>query len=104
MFFMKKVEYYDIKQLNTIKTKNAFVFDIGLAILRPFLAFFVIITHCYNYKYAKGLWKLLIRKTKRFFFHVPIFFLMSFYFSQKTISSSNYRKKFERLERLCISI
>jgi fucose 4-O-acetylase-like acetyltransferase len=78
------------------------IFDIGLAILRPILSFFVIMTHCYKYSYATGLWKFLIFKTKKFYFHVPIFFLMSFYFSQKTLSSSNTKKKAERFERLCI--
>ena len=96
-----------VKHLNSMvkrknKNKNEFGFDIGLALLRPILAFFVIMTHCYKYKYAKGLWKLLIIKTEKFFFHVPVFFLMSFYFSEKTLSSSQYTKKIKRLERLCI--
>ena len=88
----------EYKRLNIIKKK----FDIGLAILRTILSFFVIMTHCYCYNYAMGLWKFLIFKTKRFYFHVPIFFLMSFYFSQKTLSSFNTKKKVERFERLCI--
>ena len=59
-------------------------------------------THCYKYKHTKGLWKLIVSKTKRFFFHVPIFFLMSFYFSEKALLSSKYTKTFGRFDRLCI--
>jgi hypothetical protein len=44
-------------RLNIKKKKP--IFDIGLAILRPILSFFVIMTHCYNYSYATGLWKFL---------------------------------------------
>jgi fucose 4-O-acetylase-like acetyltransferase len=79
-----------------------FVFDIGLAVLRPILSFLVIMTHCYKLKSKKGLWKSISKRTKRFFFHVPIFFLMSFYFSQRSLSSSKYTKIFERFERLCM--
>ena len=71
---------------NNIKIKNRFVFDIGLAVLRPILSFLVIMTHCYKLKSKKGLWKSISKRTKRFFFHVPIFFLMSFYFSQRSLS------------------
>ena len=31
--------------------------------MRTILSFFVIMTHCYNYNYAMGLWKFLIFKT-----------------------------------------
>ena len=56
-------------------------------------------THCYKYKSTKGLWKLLLIKTKRFYFNVPIFL---FYFSEKTLSSSKFTKKHERFDRLYI--
>ena len=93
----KKNEYIEL-----IEEKKELKFNIGLAFLRPILQFFVILTHCYNYNFATGLWELLIIKFKKFGFHVLIFFLMSFYFSQNTLSSSNYKKKFERFERICI--
>ena len=46
--------------------------------------------------------EIIIYKNRTFFFHVPIFFLMCFYFFEKTLTSSKYIKKIERLERLCI--
>ena len=88
------------KKYIKLETKNELFFDIGLGILRPILAFTVILTHCYNYNYARDIWALLGKKAKRFLFHVPTFFIISFYFSQKTLSSSNYKKKFERFQRL----
>jgi fucose 4-O-acetylase-like acetyltransferase len=90
-----------LKRFPTKIEKNGVRFDIGLAILRPILSFLVILTHCYNTNYATGIWKLLLKKFYNFGFHV-IFFLMSFFFSQRTLSSSDYKKKIQRLERLCI--
>lgn len=88
--------------IELIEEKKELQFNIGLAILRPILQFFVILTHCYNYNLATGVWELLIIKFNKFGFHVLIFFLMSFYFSQNTLSSSNRKKKFQRFERICI--
>ena len=100
MNFRKNKKYIELKSITTIKEN--FTYDIGLAVLRPILSFFVIVTHCYNYDSANGKWKELIIKTNHFWFHVPTFFIMSFYFSYKTLISSNYKKKFERLQRLFI--
>jgi fucose 4-O-acetylase-like acetyltransferase len=55
-----------------------------------------------NAKGNRGIWTILYLKSRRLYFHIPTFFLMSFYFTQKTLSSSNYKKKFKRFERLCI--
>ena len=95
------------KKYSKLKTKKkqkneGIEFNIGLAILRPILAFFVIITHFYNSYLAKGYWKLIFIKTERLHFHVRIFFIMAFYFSYKTIISNDSKKILNRLERLCI--
>ena len=49
-----------------IKTqkKGKSKFHIGLALLRPFLSFLVIISHCYNSGYADGIWKIAFIKTE----------------------------------------
>ena len=86
-----------------IRKKNKIIYyDIGLSFLRPFLSFFVIMTHCYDIPKNQKAWKRLYQKADRFLFHVPIFFLMSFYFSYKTIISRNYGKQLKRIERLLI--
>ncbi len=77
-------------------------YDIGLAFLRPFLAFAVIMKHCYNPRKDFRKWTNFYLRADCFLFHVPIFMIMALYFSQKTIISNNYKKKFERLKRLFI--
>ena len=85
------------------KLKNDEVlFDFGLGVLRPILALCVLISHCYNSHYAFGKWKFFLRRTENLYFHVPIFFIMAFYFSHKTFVSSNLKKKSERIQRLII--
>ena len=98
--YKNKKGYIKLKNRETKKEKYSY--DIGLAILRPILAFFVIMTHHYKFDEAKGKWKEIIINANYFNFHVPIFFIMSFYFSYNTLISSNYKKKFERLQRLFI--
>ena len=93
--------YAQIKERKEL-LKNEVLFDIGLGILRPILAFCVIISHTYNSHYAFGKWKFFHRKTENLYFHVPTFFIMAFYFSHKTLISSNLKKKLERLQRLFI--
>ena len=67
-------------------------YDIGLAILRPILSFLVIMHHFHDYSLDKGKFKLLFRTLHKFEFHVTVFFLMSFYFSHKTLISKDYKK------------
>jgi fucose 4-O-acetylase-like acetyltransferase len=83
------------------KTKIIY-YDIGLSFLRPFLSFLVIMEHCYTVQKTQGTWGRIYHNAARFNFHVPIFFLMSFYFSYKTIISRNYGKQLKRIERLLI--
>ena len=89
-----------LKKVKDIKKEP--VFEIGLAILRPFLALFVVMTHCYNYNLVTGKLRMIIIKTDRLFFHVRIFMTMSFYFSYKALSSNDFFRKIKRLERLFI--
>lgn len=76
-------------------------FNIFLALLRVYLSFDIVTSHCLNpskfilkYKYLK----LLIKND----FHVPIFFIMSFYLCQNLFSLKNIRKIKQRFERLII--
>ena len=74
------------------KTKPEKVYEIGLSILRPILALFVVMTHCYNYNYVSKSIRILYNKSDSFLFPVRVFFIMSFYFSYKTLMSSDYKK------------
>ena len=76
-------------------------FNIFLALLRIFLSFNVVTTHCLKpstfilkYKYLR----LLINNH----FHVPTFFIMSFYLCQNIFLLKNIRKIKQRFERLII--
>ena len=100
MKFKKNKNHITLK--NIPQKEEKFTFDIGVAILRPILSFLVITTHCYNINNAKGKWKEISEKTDAFWFHIPTFFIISFYFTYKTLISSNYKKKFERIQRLFI--
>ena len=98
---IKKHKHY-IRLGKSKKEKTEFIFDIGLGILRLILAFLVVISHCYNFELATGKWKEIIQKTETLSFHVRLFFMMSFYFSYKTLVSYNYKKIFDRFLRLFI--
>ena len=91
----------DIDEETEIKNKrqeHGKVYDIGLSILRPFFAYIVVMTHCYeHYHYLSNRWKVIYWKTERFFFPVRVFFIMSFYYSHKTLISSNSKRKFKDL-------
>ena len=100
MLFKRHKHYVRLRKRK--KEKTEFVFDIGLGILRLTLAFLVVISHCYNFELATGIWKEIIKKTETVSFHVRVFFMMSFYFSYKTLVSSNYKKIFDRFLRLLI--
>ena len=58
--------------IELIEEKKELQFNTGLAILRPILQFFVILTHCYNYNLATDVLELLIIKFNKFGFHVLI--------------------------------
>ncbi len=92
------------KKLNKKRkqSKPEKTYDLGLLILRPILAYIVVMTHCYNYSYLPIRWKFIYINTERFAFPVRVFFIMSIYFSYNTLINSDYKKKFERLIRLII--
>ena len=77
-------------------------FDIGLGVLRAILSFLIVMSHCYDPINAVGYWKLAFNKTEGCYFHVRTFFILSLYFSYKTLVSSDISKKIGRLERLFI--
>ena len=58
----------EIKNKNNIKDEVKY-FDIGLAILRPILSFFVIMTHCYKYNNAPKILKQFYTGADKFLFH-----------------------------------
>ena len=90
------------KGLKLKNSKKEFQFNIGLAILRPILAFLVVVTHCYNHNFYKGVMKLLYINSQKIHFHIRIFIIISFYFSYNTLISNDYKKKLKRFERILI--
>lgn len=86
-----------ISQIN-----KEYKFDIGLGILRAILSFLIVMSHCYLPINAVGFWKNAFNKTEGCYFHVRTFFILSLYFSYKTLISSDISKKIRRLERLFI--
>ena len=71
--------------------------NLGLEILRMLMSFWVIMTHYYQPKY-KVVFNMIILHA----FHVPTFFIMSFYFLFPNLSKRNLDKIKNRLERLII--
>ena len=71
-----------------------------LAILRVYLSFNVI--NCHNLRSSPILINKYILRILKNRMHVPIFFLMSFYFSHKLCLSKNIEKIKQRFERLLI--
>lgn len=96
---IEKPQHISLIQNNKITNDNKKNFDIGLAILRVFISYFVVIAHCYNSSNSSFIFK---KINSLFKTHVLIFFIMAFYFSYKTIISSNLKKKIDRLKRLII--
>lgn len=72
----------------------------GFAILKNILAFYVIVSHCFNYNSTENKIILFIVKSRRI--HVPSFFILSFYFNHNTLISSDIQKKRNRFKRLLI--
>lgn len=88
-----------IKQTSQInKKKNINIF---ISLLRMYLSFLVVNTHCYKpSKYIKKyLYIKLILKNK---IHVPTFFIISFFFCHHLLISKDIKKLKNRFERLLI--
>ena len=79
---------------NSINKKKNFM-NIGIRILRILLSFMVVLDHFYNKKKAKKIHYVL-------YYHIPTFFLISFFFTYRTLISQNIDKIKLRFERLLI--
>ena len=79
-----------------IKKKN---YNINLALLRVYLSFIVVNSHCLKRGNIlnKYILKLLVNRI-----HVPIFFIISFYFNHNLLISKNIKKIKQRFERILI--
>ena len=80
--------------------KNEKKINIGLAFLRIYLSFLVVTSHCFipNSEFRNKY----ILKLIRNLYHVPTFYLMSFYFCYKIFKSKNIGKIRIRFQRLLI--
>ena len=86
--------------VNNFNNKRKKVIYFGIQILRIILSFNIVVNHCYNKKYQNRLIYVLF--IMGISFYVPIFFLISFYFSYKLFNSRNITKLKERLLRISI--
>ena len=81
--------------LNKFPAKTRKEYNIGIGILRVCLCFMVIVTHIYN-----------IRKVQQYiyilYYHIPTFFLLSFFYNYNTLKSFNINKIKMRFERVVI--
>ena len=76
-------------------------YNIYFGLLRIYLSFLVVTTHCLKFPKSKYKYRLLI-KLIRNSFHVPTFFIMSFYLCNKIFSQKNFVKAKQRFERILI--
>ena len=87
--------------INQMISKEKKEFNIFVALLRIYLSFTVVSSHCYSpskYIPNKKYLNLLFKKS----LPVPTFFIMSFYFCQNFLSSKNIPKIKQRFERIII--
>ena len=82
------------------KNKKKKKFNYGLALLKSFLSFLVLLSHNFNIRTTKN--KIIIFIFKHRKFHVPSFFIMSFYFMCNNLLSMNIIILYKRLVRLLI--
>ena len=68
---------------------------LGIEILRVILSFMVVLDHLYKGKNFRHYYYII-------YYHIPTFFLISFFFTYKTFTSFNINKIKSRLERLFI--
>ena len=71
--------------------------SIGLAVLRIYLSFLVVSTHCFRTRANIIIIKIIHNKV-----HVPTFFILSFYFCNKLFKSKDINKIKIRFQRLLI--
>ena len=92
---MNKLKCEDKKKNYNIKV-NFY----GLSLLRVILAFDVINCHCFKKKTTSNKLILYLLDSNRL--HVPLFIIMSFYFTHNDLLSLNFDKIYKRFERLFI--
>ena len=80
--------------------KSKISIHFGIQLLRMILSFNIVVDHCLNKKYLNK--PIYIICIMGIYHYVPIFFVISFYFSYKTFSSRNLDKLKERLLRISI--
>ena len=88
------------KEENIRILKNTKPFNYGLGILKSLLAFSVVIVHNFNPRTTRNEFILFITKNRKF--HVPSFFIMSFYFISNKLLALNINFLISRLSRLFI--
>jgi len=69
----------------------------GIAILRVILSFMVVLDHFYNYKVLKNYLNIL-------YYHIPTFFVLSFYYTSNYFITFNISKIKSRFERIVIPL
>lgn len=85
---------------NHFKTNKLKEINYGLAILKSFLSFSVVISHCFNRKSTNN--KIIQKITKKRSIHVPSFFIISFNFMCNNLLSKNINLFLQRIIRLLI--
>lgn len=80
--------------------KRVKIFHYGFGILKSYLAFLVIVSHQFRRNTTKNL--LILRITSNINYHVPCFFILSFYFSFDNLLSLKKQKLINRFKRLLI--
>ena len=92
---------FEIKTYSNIKRdKKINDYNNGIQILRMILSYLILQLHCYNINQTNN-------KILRFFFranlfYVSTFYIISYYFSYKTINSKNIKQILIRLQRILI--
>lgn len=81
--------------LNKFHSERKKEYNIGIAILKVCLSFMVIITHIYDKKIVQQYIYIL-------YYHIPTFFLLSFFYNFNTLNSFNINKIKLRFERVVI--
>ena len=80
---------------NNCQLKRKKEYNIGIGILRVCLSFMVIMDHLYNQQeYQKYVYF--------FYYHIPTFFLLSFFYTFNTLYSLNINRIKKRFERIMI--
>ena len=94
----KKIKIKENSQKENLNHQK--LFNYGLAILKSYMAFLVVVAHNFRKETTKN--ELLLKFTTNRYLHVPSFFIMSFYFMQKNLLLLKPKIILNRLVRLLI--